>query len=145
MNTVRFLALLAATGLLPAPSIAAGPQFTVTVTGLRSTQGQLVVCLWRDKDKFPSCEKSKTALKRTVPVTDTTMHVTLPLPAEGRYAVTAVHDEDGNGKIKHNFIGMPLEGVGISNNPGGMPGYDKSLTGIAPGGTVTIRMKYLFG
>ncbi len=34
--------------------------------------------------------------------------------APGRYAVTAQHDEDGDGKLKTNFIGMPKEGVGIS-------------------------------
>ncbi|WP_067733745.1 DUF2141 domain-containing protein [Novosphingobium naphthalenivorans] len=140
------LPVLAATTLAAIPATAQ-PQatFQLTVTDLHSTKGQIVACLWRDKDKFPSCEKSATALKRTFPVTGTTMHVTLPLPASGRYAVTVVHDEDGNGKMKHNFIGMPAEGVGISNNPGGMPGYDKSLTDIAPGGTVTIKMKYLFG
>ncbi|MEJ2408311.1 MAG: DUF2141 domain-containing protein [Novosphingobium sp.] len=138
---------LAALTTLSAIPATAQPQstFTLTVTDLHSTKGQIVACLWRDKDKFPSCEKSKTALKRSFPVTGTTMHVTLPLPASGQYAVTVVHDEDGNGKTKRNFIGMPLEGVGISNNPGGMPGYNKSLTEIAPGGTVTIRMKYLFG
>ncbi|MCJ2186593.1 DUF2141 domain-containing protein [Novosphingobium beihaiensis] len=144
MKTRPLAALIAAFSASPAM---AQPQstFTLTVTGLHSTKGQIVACLWRDKVKFPSCEKSKTAIRRTFPVTGPTMHVTLPLPAAGRYAVTVIHDEDGNGKTKRNFIGMPLEGVGISNNPGGMPGYGKSLTDIAPGTPLTIRMKYLFG
>lgn len=138
------LAALPAAAQSPAP-VAIPPTFTLTVTGLRSAKGQIMVCLWRDSQAFPSCEKSGTAIRRMVPVTSTTLRVTLPLPDAGRQAVTVVHDEDGNGKMKRNFIGMPAEGVGISNNPGGMPGYDKSLTAIAPGGTVTIRMKYLFG
>jgi len=123
----------------------AAHDLTVTVTGLHSTKGQLIACLWQDKQGFPSCEKSRSALRKIVPVTGETMQLTLPLDAAGNHAVTVIHDEDGNGKMKRNFIGMPTEGVGISNNPGGMPGYDKSLAPLAPGGEITIRIKYLFG
>ena len=122
-----------------------GTSFDLVVTDLHSAKGQLIVCLWRDKAGFPGCEKSRTALRRVIPVTATAMHIAFPLPAPGRYAVTVVHDEDGDGKTRHNFIGMPLEGVGISNTPGGMPGYDKSLAPLAPGANLTVRMKYLFG
>lgn len=127
------------------PSLAAKPAyFTVAVSNLHSVKGQLIVCLWRDKPGFPSCEKSKSALRRIVKVTAPRVDVMFPLPASGRYAITVVHDEDGNGKMKRNFIGMPAEGVGISNNPGGMPGFAKSLVDIASDTTVDIRMKYLF-
>jgi len=34
----------------------------------------------------------------------------------GRYALSVFHDENGNGKMDTNFIGMPREGVGASNN-----------------------------
>lgn len=149
MTTIRSTLPVAVLAMLAGASpLAAAPEadgaLHVQVTGLHSRQGQLIACLWREASKFPSCEKSRTALRRTVPVTGTSMEVTLPLPAPGRYAVTIVHDEDGNGRTKHNFIGMPREGVGISNNPGGMPGYKKSLVDARPGGTIAIRMKYLF-
>lgn len=147
MKIIRPAFLLAASAALTAPGLHAEPQrgLDLTVTGLHSAKGRIIACLWHEKTRFPSCEKSKTALKRTFPVTGTTMRVSLPLPAAGRYAVTVVHDEDGNGKMKRNFIGMPTEGVGISNNPGGMPGFEKSLVDVAPGSAMTIRMKYLFG
>ncbi len=35
----------------------------------------------------------------------------------GRYAVAITHDENNNGKLDSNMIGMPLEGYGFSNNP----------------------------
>jgi len=135
--------IAASTPLLAQPS--EGPTVDVTVTGLRSTKGQLIVCLWKDKAGFPSCEKSKSAAREIVPVKAVTMTIGLQLPTSGKYAITVVHDEDGNGRMKHNFIGMPTEGVGISNNPGGMPGFDKSLVDVAPGKAFTIKMKYLFG
>lgn len=149
MKAFRFAMLAAAVaGGVAAAGVRAGadepPALQIAVTGLHSAKGQLVVCLWRDGAGFPSCEKSRTALRRIVPVTAQAMTVALPLAAAGRHAVTVVHDEDRDGKMKHNFIGMPAEGVGISNNPGGMPGYAKSLTDTVPGGRITVKIKYLF-
>ncbi len=134
---------LAATPLLAEPDPPG--EFTVAVSGLRSARGQLLVCLWREKAGFPDCAKSTTARRMVFPVTGTSVHFTMPLGAAGTRAITLFHDEDANGKMRQNFIGMPLEGVGISNNPGGLPGYNKSLVQIAPGSTISIRMRYLFG
>lgn len=136
-------ALLAAAG----PAIAQpGPaSLNVTVNGLHSVKGMLLVCLWRDKAGFPTCQKSRTAVQRRVPITASMMRVDFAGITPGRYAVTAQHDEDGDGKLKTNFIGMPKEGVGISNNPGGMPGWDKSLVQVGAGTAIEVRIKYLFG
>lgn len=35
----------------------------------------------------------------------------------GRYAVRVMHDENGNGKLDSNMLGIPKEGYGASNNP----------------------------
>jgi len=142
------LPLLVAIGGAAASEVRAQAQpasLAVTVTGLKAAQGKLVACLWRDKAGFPSCAKSRTARRLTLPVSATTMQVSFPDLAPGNYAVTVEHDENGDGKMSHNFIGMPTEGVGISNNPGGMPGFEKSLVRIGGAGAITVRMRYLFG
>jgi uncharacterized protein (DUF2141 family) len=36
--------------------------------------------------------------------------------APGAYAVAVVHDENGNGRLDKNFVGIPSEGYGVSNN-----------------------------
>lgn len=48
----------------------------------------------------------------------------------GEYAVVVFHDENDNGKIDHNFLGLPSEPLGFSNGfvPGliaGMPSFEK--------------------
>jgi uncharacterized protein (DUF2141 family) len=63
--------------------------------------------------------------------------------APGSYAVSIQHDEDGDGKLKTNFIKMPKEGVGVSNNPGGIPGWGKSQIQVSPGSVISITMRYL--
>ena len=35
----------------------------------------------------------------------------------GAYAVLVTHDENGNGTLDSNMIGMPIEAYGFSNNP----------------------------
>ena len=46
----------------------------------------------------------------------------------GRYAIILFHDENGNGKLDKNALGVPTEPYGFSNNvPGflGPPAYKK--------------------
>jgi uncharacterized protein (DUF2141 family) len=45
--------------------------------------------------------------------------------APGRYAVSVFHDENSNGKMDTNFIGIPKEGVGASNDAKGRFGPPK--------------------
>ena len=64
----------------------------------------------------------------------------------GTYAATVLHDENGNGVIDKNFLGMPREGAGASNNPKprlGPPRYDEAtFTLNEPTRTVAITVKY---
>jgi uncharacterized protein (DUF2141 family) len=41
------------------------------------------------------------------------------------YAVSAFHDENSNGNLDTNFMGIPREGVGASNNAKGHLGPPK--------------------
>lgn len=138
------IALAGATAAL-AQATTASASVAISVTGLHSAKGKLVACLWRDKAGFPSCNKSRTARRLVLPVSGQAMRVEFPDVAPGRYAVTVEHDENGDGKSGRNLIGMPTEGVGVSNNPGGMPGWDKSLVTLPAAAALTIRMRYLFG
>lgn len=50
---------------------------------------------------------------------DTTGEVSLIFKdlAPGKYAIRVMHDENDNGKLDTNAVGMPTEGYGFSNNP----------------------------
>ena len=43
----------------------------------------------------------------------------------GTYAVSTFHDENSNGKLDTNLLGIPTEGVGASNNAKGHFGPPK--------------------
>lgn len=116
---------------------------TINVSGLRNTNGMLIACIHRDKAGFPTCQKSATAIRQSLRISGAAMTVRFNGVAPGTYAVSVQHDEDGNGKLKTNFIGMPKEGVGISNNPGGIPGWSKSQFQLNGPATIAIKMRYL--
>jgi uncharacterized protein (DUF2141 family) len=115
----------------------------VTVTGIKHTRGALLTCIWKDKSGFPTCQKSASAIKQKAAITGATMKVRFTGLAPGSYAVSVHHDEDSDGKLKTNFIGMPKEGVGVSNNPGGMPSFAKSQVQIGQGTAISMIMRYL--
>jgi uncharacterized protein (DUF2141 family) len=63
----------------------------------------------------------------------------------GTYAVKVFHDENGNGKVDKNSLGMPREQYGFSNNARGSfgpPDYDKAaFTFSATNTAVTITVE----
>ena len=64
----------------------------------------------------------------------------------GFAAVTVLHDENMNRKIDKNFIGIPKEGYGTSNNPKKArhePRWDEARFPVSrPEETITIKMIY---
>ena len=54
------------------------------------------------------------------------------------------HDENGNGKLDTNVVGMPLEGYGFSNNPQVMrkPTWDEARFDVtATGAAIDIDLR----
>jgi len=99
----------------------------VTIEGLRNCEGRLRVELWASEDGFPRDQEK--ALLRVVSIIDgeSVQFIFDDLPF-GEYAVSALHDEDENGKMNMNLFG-PAEGYCISNGVrggilSGAPGFD---------------------
>ena len=86
----------------------------VSVEGLRSTKGQVRLCLTRDPHHFPDCQGDPNAQSMTAPATSSAMRFQA-LPS-GDYAIALFHDENGNGRLDR-MLGIPSEGVGFSRNP----------------------------
>ena len=60
----------------------------------------------------------------------------------GTYAISAFYDENGNGKLDYNILGIPKESAGISNNYSGFPKWEKSkfeLTGSSINQVIMLK------
>jgi uncharacterized protein (DUF2141 family) len=66
--------------------------------------------------------------------------------APGVYAVAVLHDENGNGKMDTNILGIPKEGHGASNNPAPKrrpPTFEEAQFTLAgPQQTVEVKLEY---
>ncbi len=115
----------------------------VTVTGLRSSRGQLAIALFASESDYN--EQTNAVRRAFLPIVAGRSTWQLSdLPA-GRYALIAYHDENGNREIDMRIFGMPKEAVGVSNDARGVfgpPGFDAaSFELTAPYGAQSIRMR----
>lgn len=87
----------------------------VQITGLRNERGQVICALFASAEDFP--KRYDRAVARAIAKIDAG-HATCEFEAPpGTYAVSALHDENSNGKLDTNWLGIPREGVGASNDP----------------------------
>jgi uncharacterized protein (DUF2141 family) len=91
---------------------------TIRVTGARNANGTVRVLLFRGPDGFPA-DGTKVFQAQMVKIeTDgNTAQCIFSVP-RGEYAAVVFHDENGNGKMDKNLVGVPKEGYGFSNDPG---------------------------
>ncbi|TZG27311.1 DUF2141 domain-containing protein [Sphingomonas montanisoli] len=133
--------------LAPSQALATDTQsaeLEVVPTGLRNAKGLIQLCVTQDSRHFPDCSKDPKAIKRSVAAGGGT--ITLVGLSPGRYALSLVHDENGNGKLD-TLLAMPREGFGFSRDPAmkfGPPKFDDVLFDVAPGhNRRNIRVRYL--
>lgn len=91
---------------------------TVVVRGAKNTKGKLGLGVFRDVVGFPEDHTKMVARQRIEidPQSFSGQAIFRDL-AYGVYAVSVLHDENVNGKLDKNLIGVPKEGYGVSNNP----------------------------
>jgi uncharacterized protein (DUF2141 family) len=117
---------------------------TVEITGLRSSEGKVGISLFNSEEGFPG--DSDRAIERAyIDIQNQSAIVIFENLAPGKYAIAVYHDEDEDGEIETNFIGIPKEGTGSSNNPKarmGPPRYEDCKFDIAVTNYLKIEMKY---
>lgn len=91
---------------------------TIQVEGVDQKPGNIGVLVFSSKDLRGWAEDRTLALKDVVvPAHPGTVTVTIPGLEPGDYGVALVHDVNMNHKLDKNFLGMPKEQWGMSNNP----------------------------
>ena len=110
-----FKALIMVTFISSFSSQQAGERLTLklTVSNIKNAVGDMYIAVYADeatymKDRFAEA---------IAPIeTEGTLDVEIKIP-KGTYAITIFHDENGDAKLNTNFVGIPKEPFGFSNNP----------------------------
>jgi uncharacterized protein (DUF2141 family) len=115
---VSALLTLPGTQATSAPGADGAGRLIVNITGFRSAKGNVDALLFVGPDGFPD-KDSKAIDKDEAPIDPKTMSAQIVFNhvPRGLAAVTVLHDENMNHKMDKNFIGIPKEGYGTSNNP----------------------------
>jgi len=131
-------ALFAASAI--APAIAG--ELTVSLQGIRAQSGLVQVAVVDSQDAWDG--KAEPVQFDGAPPQGETAKFTFKDLKPGSYAVMITHDENGNGKLDTNVVGMPLEGYGFSNNPQVMrkPTWDEARFEVtATGAAIDIDLR----
>ncbi|NBO39267.1 DUF2141 domain-containing protein [bacterium] len=123
---------------------------TVEFNGLHSTRGNVCMSLFNSPEGFPD-SADKAVLAKCFEVIEKSFSVQIRDVPPGVYAIAAWHDENSDGKLNYNVIGIPKEGLAFSENgkprispPPGSPSFNSISfeIGDTPRTTQT-KMSYL--
>lgn len=108
------LACTLTAGMLAAGFVHAA-ELVVKVNDVRTPKGQLLMAVFDSAEAWDG--KFEAVAKQALEASAGEVDFRFAGLAPGRYAVSVMHDENGNHKLDSNLIGMPVEGYGFSNDP----------------------------
>ena len=127
-NILLFVFLLVITSINVSPSQNNSGKIIIFVKGFKSNTGTARILIFSGKEKKSYPSKQKNAYgKYIVPIKNKKVTFTFENLPYGEYAISVHHDEDNNGKINTNWIGIPSEGLGASNDAKGNFGPPLSI------------------
>lgn len=138
-------ARLAALALAAAAAAVHAADITVTVDNVQDGEGQVLIGLFDTAATFPQQVARGQAVAAATRDATGRVRVVISGVPPGTYAVSAVHDRNGNGKLDRNLLGIPTEPYGFSGRAAGRFGppafADAAVELPAAGSAIAIRIE----
>lgn len=112
---------------------------SVTVENVQSAEGTVRIGLFTNEEEFLTTTLRNGDLDVQG---STSTYVFKGLP-KGTYAISLFHDENGNGELDSNFMGIPKEPYAFSNNAKGMfgpPSFEECKFQLEYSMAITIKL-----
>jgi uncharacterized protein (DUF2141 family) len=120
-------------------------KLTVEIDGLKNKRGQVCASIFASSEGFPS-DRNRGLQKQCTKITNTPLPITFENLKAGSYAVAVFHDQNNDGAINSNGLGIPKEGFGFSSNPEirtGAPKFSEAaFLVVGPETDIKIQLKY---
>lgn len=87
---------------------------SVTIKDIKTPNGQILMGIYKDDVSFDKEISYKKVQAFKTKISNGTLVVEVKLEP-GKYGISLMDDENFNGKMDYNFIGIPKEGFGFSN------------------------------
>jgi uncharacterized protein (DUF2141 family) len=135
------LALSLGTLLLSQAALAdSSPHLDVPVSTVRNNRGVVFVALY---DQSNWLKPGRFITARKVRAHRGTVHAYFQGIRPGRYGVAVFHDENANGRVDKNFVGLPAEGFGFSRTtPRRVPRFSETSFSLQRTTTQPVRLRY---
>ena len=110
---------------LPAPTLAQSPScpgIHVKILGIRNSNGIVDCALFDAPVGFPTEFLHSASRVMVLRVRDEQARCNFEDIPPGTHALAVIHDENSDGKLNTNLLGIPTEGYGFSNDAKGLLG-----------------------
>lgn len=100
---------------------------TIKIKGLKNNSGTVKLALCNSLENYNNHKAPFMGFN--LPINNNQVEITLTDLPVGFYAVKAFHDENNNNDLDTNFLGIPVEDYGFSNNASGIfgpPSWNKA-------------------
>ena len=143
MKTTTYIPVIVIIIMVISNGLFAQAKLEVTVKNIKAGKGTIRVGLFTNEENFLKDANEGKIVKASA----TEVTVVFENLKPGDYAVSVIHDENENGELDSNMMGMPKEGFAFGNNAMGMfgpPSFEKAKVtlGKEPAKQV-INLKYL--
>ncbi len=134
--------------ILPAFSFAQStcPGIHVKILDIRNSTGTVACALFEGPEGFPTEFLNNATNLMMIKVRDTQARCNFLDIPPGTYALAVIHDENMDGKLETNWLGIPREGYGFSNDAKAMMGAPSFEAASFPYDgqnlDMTIRLNY---
>jgi uncharacterized protein (DUF2141 family) len=124
-------------------SLYAQGRLEITVENIKETKGNIRVGLFLNEDTF----LKKASAGKVVSADGKSVIILFENLRPGDYGISVIHDENENGELDTNFMGIPKEGFAFGNNAMGTfgpPDFEKAKVTISDKvEKQVIKLKYM--
>ena len=113
---VCFAALVFANLPIPGMAQAQCPGIHVKILNIKNSTGTVACALFESPEGFPNEYLRSATNVMVIKIRKSQARCDFEDIPPGTYALAVVHDENMNGKLDANWLGIPTEGYGFSNN-----------------------------
>lgn len=116
-------------------------ELTLNVNNIKSIKGDLLVAVYDKEEHYNS--NSNWIAVRKVKVEDAVMSLDFANLPTGNYAIKLFQDQNENGEIDKNGMGIPTEPYGFSNNGGsyGPPSFSEAKVAVDKATRIEIQLR----
>ncbi|MCX7697198.1 MAG: DUF2141 domain-containing protein [Bacteroidales bacterium] len=121
-------------------------QVEITITNIRNSKGVIRIGIFKDQESFDKETPYDGKIFPKKSVLNGKLVVKFDLPP-GKYGFAVLDDENEDGKMNYNLLGVPKEGYGFSGNTFFLskPSFSEFAVNIRKGlNKFTIEMNYVF-